>query len=73
MNPNSKIRNSYELIGLIKALGSPKAKAMALGLRQQLLINVLITYINNANVTAEIFSVGLTSLDADLLKTINHL
>jgi hypothetical protein len=59
-------RNPYELIGLVKGLQSPDMKKMALHLKQQILINILLSYINNIEVTRECFAAGFDSLSNDL-------
>ena len=62
----SRPRNPYELIGLIKGLSSPDMKKMNIVLRQQILINILLSYINNIEVNKECFAAGIDSLSNEL-------
>jgi len=75
MNPTpngmTRPRNPYELIGLIKTLGSPKHKGKSLLHRQEACINMLLAYINNPQITGEVFAAGLMYLSDDLLRSIN--
>lgn len=65
------LRNAYELIGAVRGLGTPDSLRLHLGIRQQILINILLSYVQNPQVTMEVYSIGLTSLSDDLLKTID--
>ena len=62
-------RNPYELIGLIKGLSSPDMKKMNIVLKQQILINILLSYINNIEVNKECFAAGFDSLSNELKNT----
>lgn len=64
--------NTYELIGLIKGLTAPKMATMALHLKQQILINILLSHINNSAVTAEVFRAGFDSISDSLRTSINQ-
>lgn len=65
-NKTSRPQNPYELVGLIKGLNSPDMKKVALHLRQQILINILLAFINNGAVTKECFGAGFESLSVEL-------
>jgi len=68
----SRPRNPYELVGLIKGLNGSELKKTALHLRQQILINILLSYINSSEVTAEAFAAGFDSLSNELRTTIGQ-
>ena len=55
----------------IKTLGSPRYKATNLGIKQQVLTNMLLEYVNNAAVTLEVYNVGFKGFSDHLLETID--
>lgn len=57
--PNQPPRNIYELIGKIKGLSSLQLEKVALGVKQQMLIHILVSYVNDGAVSAEVFATGL--------------
>ena len=65
-------RNTYELCGLIKNLSSNNMKNTAIHLKQQILINILLSYINSPEVNALVFQAGLDSLSDSLKSTIGQ-
>jgi len=68
-NRPSKPNSPYAMIGLIRGLTSPDMKKMAIHLRQQILINILLSYIDNAEITAEVWKCGFDSLSNELKAT----
>ena len=66
MPPQNRPRNPYELISLIRGLKQPDMSKMNITLRQQILINILLSYLNNIEINKEIFACGFDSLSNDI-------
>lgn len=73
-------RNTYELIGLIKGLKPPemntlgqKPPAPNMLVKQQVLINILLSYINSPEVSLEVYRCGFSdALSPAILEQIGQ-
>ena len=70
--PNKRFKNVYELIGAVKSLSGPQYAKHHRAIKQEVLINMLTTFINDSNLTAEIFRGGFVGLSQDLKRSINQ-
>jgi len=63
---STRPKSAYDVVGLIKGLSSPEMKKVAMPLRMQILINILLSFINNGSITKEVFAAGFESLSNEL-------
>jgi len=71
-NPNARPRNTYELVGLVKGLSAPAMQKAAPHLKMQILLNILLSYINSPEVNSEVWKAGLDFLSDNLKGTIGQ-
>lgn len=71
---SSRPRNIYEVCGLVKGLAGPDMSKLSLPLKQQILINVLLSYINAPDLNREVFKAGFDmALSNDIKKDIGQI
>ena len=63
-------RNLYETIGLVRGLSSPQMAKASQHIKMQILLNILLAYINSPEVNMEVWRAGLEFVSDNIKATI---
>ncbi len=71
-NQNSRPMNSYAVVGLIKGISTPQMAKANPHLKMQILLNILLSYINSPEINMAVFQAGFDFLSDNLKGTIGQ-